>query len=402
MIFEIIGIAFNSLKANKMRTFLSMLGIIIGVGAVIAIVSVGTGAQQQITANISNLGSNLINISLGRRWSRGGVSSRATNVFTVKMADAIKEVAPDVKEIIPKNQGRGLLINGDNNLQTTVVGTQGAYQRIYDYYPVQGKFISQANLKEANNVMVLGAKLVDELFPKTNPLGKKVKFNYQNKTFLFTVIGVMENKSTGPMGNLNEQAYIPTTTYMNKLSTTEYVSGFTAQAKSSKVASNAVEQIRYFLTQSINNNDAFNIMSQDQILKTIKNVTNSMTMMLGGVAAISLLVGGIGIMNIMLVSVTERTREIGIRKALGAKKRNILTQFIIESLTLSSVGGLLGIGFGYLGAYLVAQVAGWSFIVSPLSVIIAVGFSLLVGLFFGIYPAMKAADLDPVDALSYE
>lgn len=403
MIFEIIAIALNSLKANKLRTFLSMLGIIIGVGAVIAIVSIGTGTQQRITSNISNLGSNLIDVRQGHRWNKRGVSSTATDVFTVEMAQYIKENCPDVKRVLPKNQGRGLLIKGENNTQTTVVGTEAAYQKIYDYQPERGKFIEQVDLAEANNIIVLGTELVSELFPNNNPLGKRVKFNYQNRTLLFTVVGVMEEKSTGgPMGNLNDQAYIPRTTYMNKISDSNYVSGFTAQAKSSKVASEAVSQIEYFLTKATGDQDEFNIMSQDQILDTINDVTNSMTMMLGGIAAISLIVGGIGIMNIMLVSVTERTKEIGIRKALGAKKKNILTQFLIESLALSGIGGILGIGLGYIGAYIISQFAGWPFMVSTLSVIIAFSFALLVGLFFGIYPAMKAADLDPVDALSYE
>ncbi|KXS43257.1 MULTISPECIES: ABC transporter permease [unclassified Candidatus Frackibacter] len=403
MIFEIIIIALNSLKANKLRTFLSMLGIIIGVGAVIAIVSIGTGTQQRITARISNLGSNLINIRRGYRWGRSGVSSTATNVFTLEMAEYIEKSCPDVKVVLPNNQGSGLLIKGENNIQATVVGTEAAYQEIYDYYPRQGKFIGPDDLKEANNIIVLGSELVNELSPDSNPLGKSIKFNYQNRTLLFTVVGVMEDKSTGgPVGDLNSQAYIPSTTYMNKLANSNYVSGFTAQARSSEVASEAVDQIEYFLIKAIGDKDGFHIMSQDQILDTINDVTNSMTLMLGGIAAISLLVGGIGIMNIMLVSVTERTKEVGIRKALGAKKKDILTQFLIESLALSGIGGVLGIGLGYIGAYLIAQFAGWPFVVSNLSVIVAFSFSLLIGIFFGIYPAMKAAALDPVDALSYE
>ncbi|ADL13417.1 ABC transporter permease [Acetohalobium arabaticum] len=404
MIFEVFTIALKSLQANKLRTFLSMLGIIIGVGAVIAIVSIGTGAQKQVTSNISSLGSNLIEISQGFSRGRGGsVSSQSTDVFTLEMADAIEASCPDVKQVIPSAQSQGLLIKGENNLQASLIGTEAAYQEINDYYPKQGKFIDQVDIETAGNIIILGSELVEELFPAANPLGERVNFNYQNHTFLFTVVGVMEEKSTGgPLGDLNDQAYIPITTYLNKLANTNYVSGFKAQAESSQVASKAVSQIEYFLTQRIGNQDEFRIMSQDQILDTITGVTKSLSLMLGGIAAISLVVGGIGIMNIMLVSVTERTREIGIRKALGAKKRDILAQFMIESLSLSGTGGVLGIGLGYGGGYIISKVGGWPFVISPLSVVIAFSFSLLIGLFFGIYPALKAAKLEPVDALSYE
>ena len=405
MIFEIILIALNSLKANKLRTFLSMLGIIIGVGAVIAIVSIGTGAQNRITANIANLGSNLINISKGfGRGGGGSISSQSMQKFTLEMADYIEQSAPDVKQVIPNAETRGLLIKNESNLQATVVGTEEIYQEINNYYPEWGKFIGPDDKKSVNNVIVLGAEVVEELFPEqTAPLGERIKFNYNGNTLLFTIIGVMEDKDTGgPLGDVNDQAYIPITTYLNKIANSNYVSGYTAQAVSADAADDAVGQIEYFLKQYLGDEDDFRIMSQDQILNTITEVTNSLSLMLGGIAAISLLVGGIGIMNIMLVSVTERTKEIGIRKALGAKKKTILFQFLVESLSLSGLGGGLGIGVGFLGAYIISQVAGWPFIVSPLSVIIAFSFSLLIGLFFGIYPALKAANLEPVEALSYE
>ena len=203
-------------------------------------------------------------------------------------------------------------------------------------------------------------------------------------------------------GNLNNQAYIPITTFMNKISNSNYVSNFVAQAKSSETASLALKEIEYLLDSYISEDESYNIFSQDQLLDTISNVTNSMKLMLIGIAGISLLVGGIGIMNIMLVSVTERTREIGIRKALGAKKKDILFQFIIESLTLSSIGGIIGIILGATAAYFIAQAGGWPFIMSLPIVLLAFSFSLAVGMFFGIYPAYRASKLDPVDALSYE
>ena len=405
MIFEIILIALNSLKANKLRTFLSMLGIVIGVGAVIAIISVGSGAQSRVTANISNLGSNLISISRGYWRGRGGsISSQSDNNFTLEMADYIKQSAPDVKQIIPNTGTRGLLIKGQNNLQAEMIGTESAYQEIYDYYPASGKFITETDLKTASSVIVLGSEIIEELFPNNpSPLGERIKFNNNGNTLLFTIIGVMEDKDTGgPIGDVNDKVYIPTTTYLNKLESSNYVDGYTAQAVSSAAADDAVGQIEYFLSQYFGSEDEFRIMSQDQILNTITEVTDSLRLMLGGIAAISLVVGGIGIMNIMLVSVTERTKEIGIRKALGAKKKTILLQFLVESLALSSFGGVLGIGAGFLGAYVIAQIAGWPMIIVPMSIVVAFSFSLLIGLFFGIYPALKAANLEPVEALSYE
>ncbi len=403
MLFETICMAIRSLKANKLRTFLSMLGIIIGVGAVIAIVSIGTGSQEQITAKISDLGSNLITIRQGISRGIGGkVSSTATNIFTLEMADYINESSPAVKRVIANAEGSGLFIKGDNNIKATLVGTENDYQEINKHYAKYGKFIDNADVNNSSDVIVLGSELASELFSDRNPLGKTIKFNSQKCTFVFTVIGVMEEKSTGGMGDVNSEAYIPITTYLNKIANSSYVSGFTAQANSSDVAGDAVEQIEYFLTKYLGDEDEFSLMSQDQILETITSVTDSMSLMLGGIAAISLIVGGIGIMNIMLVSVTERTKEVGIRKALGAKKKDILMQFLVESLNLSGIGGLLGIGIGYLGAYIISKIGGWPFIVSSSSVVIAFGFSLLIGLFFGIYPAMKAANLEPVDALSYE
>ncbi len=403
MILETLRISFRSLGTNKLRTFLSMLGIIIGVGAVIAIVSIGSGAQYQVTSQISSLGSNIINIMPGvsRGWG-GRISSAATNVFTLELADTINELCPAVKNVIPNSSGSGLLIKGDINIRATVVGTTQGYQEINKYYPQSGKFIDDQELYETSNVMVLGQELAQNLFENNNPIGQKVKFNYANRNFLFTVIGVMAEKGRGFTGDFNNQAYIPITTFLHKITNTKYVSNYIAQARSSEQASVAVAEVEYFLTKYLGDSDKYNIMSQDQILDTINQVTGTLSLMLGGIAGISLLVGGIGIMNIMLVSVTERTREIGIRKALGAKKKHIMSQFLIESLSLSCLGGIVGILLGGLGAAGIARIAGWQLVVSTLSIIVAVSFAVIIGLFFGIYPAMKAANLDPVDALSYE
>ncbi|MBC8387676.1 MAG: ABC transporter permease, partial [Actinobacteria bacterium] len=290
------------------------------------------------------------------------------------------------------------------NIQTTIIGTDADYPEITNYNLALGQFINEGDLDTSRNIIVLGSELTEELFGSDNPLGEKIKLSYQGRDYLFTVIGVMEEKGTGLTGNLNKQAYIPITTFMKKLSNSRYVSYYMAQANSGDEASAAVGEIEYFLTKHLEDeeHEKFNLLSQDQILDTISSVTASLSLMLGGIAAISLLVGGIGIMNIMLVSVTERTREIGIRKALGAKNKNILSQFLIEALSLSGMGGLIGICFGWLGAYAIAQAGKWPLVVAPISVLLAFGFAVIIGLFFGLYPAMKAAKMDPVDALRYE
>ena len=405
MIFEIIKLAIESLKANKLRTFLSMLGIIIGVGAVIAIVSIGSGAREQITARISNLGSNIINILPGTSRGWGGRVSRSSGeIFTLELADYIEKLSPSVKRVVPISQGSGLLIKENFNIQTTIIGTNADYQEINNYNLAMGQFINESDLDTSRNIVVLGSELAEELFGNNNPLGEKIKLSYEKRDYLFTVIGVMEEKGAGLTGDLNEQAYIPITTFMKKLSNSRFVSYYTAQANSSDEAPAAVGEIEYFLIKYLEDEEQekFNLLSQDQILDTISSVTASLSLMLGGIAAISLLVGGIGIMNIMLVSVTERTREIGIRKALGAKNKNIMSQFLIEALSLSGMGGLIGICFGWLGAYAIAQAGKWPLVVSPISVLLAFGFAVIIGLFFGLYPAMKAAKMDPVDALRYE
>jgi putative ABC transport system permease protein len=405
MIFEILKLAIDSLRANKLRTLLSMLGIIIGVGAVIAIVSIGSGAREQITAQISDLGSNVINILPGTSKGWGGkISTSSADVFTIELADYIEKVSPSVKRVVPISQGSGLLIKGNFNIQTTIIGTNADYQEINNYNLALGQFINEGDLDTSRNIIVLGSELTEELFGNNNPLGEKIKLSYQKRDYLFTVIGVMEEKGAGLIGNLNKQAYIPITTFMKKLSNSRFVSYYMAQANSSKEASAAVGEIEYFLIKYLEdeNKEKFNLLSQDQILDTISSVTASLSLMLGGIAAISLLVGGIGIMNIMLVSVTERTREIGIRKALGAKNKNIMSQFLIEALSLSGMGGLIGIFFGWLGAYAIAQAGKWPLVITPISVLLAFGFAVIIGLFFGLYPAMKAAKMDPVDALRYE
>lgn len=406
MILQGLQIALDSLWANKMRSFLSMLGIVIGVGAVIAIVSVGTGSTQQVTSRIANLGSNMINIyprTPRGQWGRiSAVSSQEK--FTLELAEHLAIFCPSVKKVIPVKQINGRLISDKANVNATIVGTWADYAEVNNYEIAQGIFITRENDQERRPVVVLGYQLALDLFDNVNPIGKTIKFNYNGRIFPFSVIGIMKEKGGSLAGNLDERAYIPLSIAMDRITAHKYVDSFIAQAYSSESAISAVQELEYFMIKYLEDEDSekFRIMSQDEILDTVSSVTNTMSMMLGGIAAISLLVGGIGIMNIMLVSVTERTREIGIRKALGAKNANILFQFLMESLSISCLGGVLGIGFGWIAAYFLSQYGNWPFVISALSVILAFGFALFIGLFFGLYPAMKAARMNPVDALRYE
>jgi putative ABC transport system permease protein len=403
MLLETIRIAIRSLGSNKLRTMLSMLGIIIGVGAVIGVISIASGSQQQVANLISSMGSNVINISPGTTAGKyGQLSKTASNIFTRELGDVIVNTCPSVKKVIPINRTSGYLIAGDTNYQAGITGTTGEYQEVNNYNPESGLWFSEYDMENSENVIVLGSELVTQLYNGVNPLGQKIRFYSNNHHYVFEIIGIMEEKGKSFAGNLDYSAYIPISTYQNLFGDGRYISNFMAQAASSEEATEAVEQIEYLLAKSLGDEDKFNINSQDQALETYNQSNASMKLMLTGIAAISLLVGGIGIMNIMLVSVTERTREIGIRKALGAKRKHILSQFLAEALTLSCGGGILGVIIGGFGAYWVAEIGDWPFVFSLPSVWLAFGFSLLIGVFFGIYPAVKASKLDPVKALSYE
>jgi len=379
---------------------------VIGVGAVIAIVSVGTGSTQQITARIANLGSNMITIyPRALRGQFGRLSSVSSQQkFTLELSEHLEEFCPSVKQVIPIKQVNGRLISDDVNINSAIIGTRAEYTEINNYEIAQGVFLNKEDNLERRQVIVLGHQLASDLFDNENPLGNLVRLNYDGRIFQFTVIGVMKEKGGSMAGNLDERAYVPLSVVMDRLTAQKYVDSLLAQAYSSDEANRAVQEIEYFMQKHLEDEkrEQFRITSQDEILDTVSSVTNTMNMMLGGIAAISLLVGGIGIMNIMLVSVTERTREIGIRKALGAKNKNILFQFLMESLSLSSLGGVAGIGFGWVATYFLAQYGNWPFIISTISVIIAFSFALFIGIFFGLYPAMKAAKMNPVDALRYE
>ena len=398
MIGEILRMALASLKANKLRSFLSMLGIIIGVAAVIAIISIGYSAQQEVTREIRGLGSDLIWVSPGF----GADAREVRDKFTVDLAEKARANSPDILRVVPSKSGSATITRRGESYSATIVGTKPDFAPINLYRPAVGRFIVNSDTENYSSSVVLGSEIAREIFGGSDPLGERITVEHGGRSIRFNIVGVMEEKGQGIAGDLDSQIYIPITTFIQRLARDDTVDTYYAEAGSQVPARQAREQLDYFYFQYLGGDDNYTIFSQDQILEVLDNVTATLTIMLGGIAGISLLVGGIGIMNIMLVSVTERTREIGIRKALGAKKRHILSQFLFEALSLTGFGGAAGIGLGWLATSIVTDIGGFPMVISPAAVALAFFFSLIIGVFFGLYPAIKAARLDPVDALSYE
>ena len=400
-------ISFRALKVNKMRSALTMLGIIIGVGAVIAMLAVGTGASQRIAEQISSMGSNLLIILPGATTS-GGVRMGAGTQPTLTLADseAIQKECPAVQDVAPVLSGVAQVIYGHQNWSTGVVGTTPSMLTVRDWQLSAGRPFTGQDVKSATKVCLLGQTVVDNLFGDMNPVGQFIRI----KNLPFTVIGVLARKGQSAQGqDQDDTIYVPVTTAQKKLFGTSFpgmVRIIMVKAKSTEDLEPAEKQINELLRQRHHigqkqEND-FTVRNLTQIMQTAEQSTKVMTLLLGAIASVSLLVGGIGIMNIMLVSVTERTREIGIRMAIGAKTWDIRLQFIIEALTLSLIGGVAGILAGISASKIISVLAGWSTIISPLSILLAFGFSGMVGIFFGFYPAYKASLLDPIEALRYE
>ena len=402
-----IKISFRALWVNKMRSALTMLGIIIGVGAVIAMIAVGTGASQQISAQIASMGSNLL-IILPGSTSSGGVRMGAGSQPTLSMGDAeaILRECPAVAEVGPVLGGVAQIVVGHLNWSTGVTGTTPGMLTVRDWPLASGRSFTDQDVKSATKVALLGQTVVDNLFGEQNPVGQTIRI----KNVPFTVIGVLSVKGQSAQGqDQDDVIYIPVTTAQKKLFGTQFpgmVRIIMVKAKSAEDLSPAERQINELLKQrhhiGLKQDNDFTVRNLTQIMQAAEQSTQVMTLLLGAIASVSLLVGGIGIMNIMLVSVTERTREIGIRMAIGAKTWDIRLQFIIEALTLSLIGGVIGIITGVSTAVILSSVSGWPTVVSVLSILLAFSFSGFIGIFFGFYPAYKASLLNPIDALRYE
>ena len=397
-------VALRALRRNKMRSILTALGIIIGVASVVAMVAVGNGAQARITSQVSALGQNLLTVFAGSKKS-GGVQSGLGSASAITLADAaaIKREVPDVAAASPEVSTTAQAIANGRNWSTSVVGESEDYLKIRSWKLAAGSMFNERDVRSAAKVAVIGAKTANELFGPLNPVGQSVRI----KNIPFVIIGLLESKGAG-MGGMNQddRIIIPYTTAMKRITGDKYLRSVNVQIASADRMDIAQKQITSLFRQrhrlGDGKDDDFNIFNQKEIADTVNSISKIITLLLGSVAGISLVVGGIGIMNIMLVSVTERTREIGIRIAVGAQPGDIRLQFLIEAVTLSLLGGLLGVLTGVVASRLVAVVADFQAIVSTGSIVLAFGVSTAIGVFFGFYPAHKAAKLNPIEALRYE
>jgi putative ABC transport system permease protein len=399
-----VDIAVESILKNKMRSMLTMLGIIIGVGAVMMMVAVGQGAKSQIKSSIDGLGTNLIIVTPGASQA-GGVSQGAGtfNRLTVANAEAIKRDATLLSGVSPEILAPTQAVGGKGNWRTMVRGVSTDFATIRDWTVSEGRLFDAADLRGMRKVAVIGATVAQDLFPGEDPVGQELRL----RDVPFKIIGVLQSKGQTGMGNDQDDVILaPYTTVQTRLSGHQFIGQILASATHSADISAAEDEIRGIMREQHKlapyEPDDFTVRDQTDITQAAEGTTDVMTLLLAAIASISLLVGGIGIMNIMLVSVTERTREIGIRMAIGARGSDVLSQFLIESIVLSVIGGAFGVALGFGGAEAIASLTGWSTAIAPAMVGLAMGFSAAVGIFFGYYPARKAAQLNPIDALRYE
>ncbi|MCX5677582.1 MAG: ABC transporter permease [Candidatus Omnitrophica bacterium] len=394
--------AFGSIVSHKMRSALSMLGILIGVAAVIAMLALGQGAKESISQTLASLGSNLLTLRSGSQRVHGvAMEAGAVTRFTFQDVDAIAKI-PNVKRVSPTVTGRGQLVYMNKNWNTQVQGTGVNFAEMRASVPTAGKFFTEDELRSRARVALLGTTVVRELFGSENPIDSMIRINKVS----FKVIGILPSKGTNMFHDQDDLVVIPVTTAMYRLLGKQYVDTVDAevsdQSAMEEVQNNMKDLIIKSHRLSKENEDSFEIRNMADIQQTLAQTTKTMTLLLGAIAAISLLVGGIGIMNIMLVSVTERTREIGLRKAIGARGSDIMTQFLIESVVMTFTGGAMGVLCGSGIAALLALVAGWAIKVSISSVLLATTFSIAIGIIFGLWPARQAARLNPIEALRYE
>jgi putative ABC transport system permease protein len=402
---NLLRIAVRALYRNKMRAFLTMLGIIIGVASVIAMLAIGEGSKKSITEEMSSMGTNLVMI-MPNFQRRGGVSLGASSSMALKYSDvtAIRNEAASISAVSPTVNANGQVIYGNQNTQTTINGVSEEFLDIRKLVIQSGRIFNETEVRSMAKVCILGQTVVENLFGEgADPVGLSIRI----KNLPFEIIGVLKDKGESGMGqDQDDMILAPYTTVQRRLAAIDYINGIYCSAVSEEKSAVAIEEVEEILrrTHKLKETDEndFRVMSQSELLETVSSVTNILKLLLGAIAGISLLVGGIGIMNIMLVSVTERTREIGLRMSIGGRGKDILRQFLAESMILSIAGGIFGIIFGYIIAKLAGTLLDMPPVVATSSVLLAFAVCFAIGVFFGWYPARKAANLNPIDALRYE
>jgi putative ABC transport system permease protein len=395
-------IALRAIVGNPLRSLLTMLGVIIGVGSVVAMVAIGQGARQSTMQQVQALGSNLLTVFPGSAQVGGVARGEQVQTLTIEDADAIRREIPNVIGVSPELTRTAQVVFRSENSNTRVSGVTPEYERVRNTRVVRGEFITDAHLRSRARVALVGPTTA-RLFGDTDPIGQRLRI----RGTTFDVIGVLESKGATGFGfDRDDIVLVPLTTAQRRLFGARHVGTIQVQINTEDAMPVSQEAVIDLLRArhriQIDREDDFSIRSQADILQAFTSVSQTMTALLGGIAAVSLIVGGIGIMNIMLVSVTERTREIGIRKAVGARRRDILTQFLVESVALSVTGGVIGVGVGILGTRLISRLAGWATVLSGQAILLAFLFAVAVGVFFGLYPAQRASRLDPIEALRHE
>jgi putative ABC transport system permease protein len=393
MLWENITLAIKDMVTSKMRTLLSLLGIVIGVASVIAILTLGQSATKSITQSIVEGGLQMVTIFPNR-------SDENASEFTEEFGDTLKLEVSNISMVLPVNTSSANLRVGQETTTGSVNGVLSSYATALDYESVEGEFFTLADNLSARQVVVLGSEVAEDLFPDSSPLGQYISI-FRNQAKSYLVVGVMEEKDSSFNLSYNSSVYIPYNTYVQRFNKPANVGSYVIRVVEDADALVVSDDISTYLDSTVGS-DAYNIFSPATLAEMAESITSTLSSFLAAIAAISLLVGGIGIMNIMLVSVAERTKEIGIRKALGASPATIMGQFITEAIVLTLTGGLIGIGLGTLVSYIVASALEWQLYISYGAFLFAAGFSTLVGVFFGWYPAFKASKLDPIEALNYE